>query len=205
MKALARPWVAPAESPSGDDLMKLALGGIATDVARALGRVLRAKQRQKASAADVGHAMQDATPELLEEAFKHHLLGNETDAHRRRIALLHLLTSVEAATLEGGASMGPAAEPPAQVPQTMTSEQAAKLLGVSRSHVNSLVDSGGLPSSRTHGGHRRIARSAVLDYQVRMKAGQAKGLDDMSTASARLGLYADDLAGVPPRPGRRRG
>lgn len=204
MRALARPLVVPIESPSGDDLMKLALGGIATDVARALGQVLRAKQREKASASDVGHAMRDATPDLLEGAFKRQLFGSEADAHQRRIALLHLLTGIEAATLGSAAPKGAVAGPSASEPEMLTSEQAAKLLGVSRSHLNTLIDSNALPSSRTQGGHRRIARSAVLDYQVQMKTRQAKGLDDMTAASARLGLYADDLAGVPPRPRRRR-
>ena len=82
----------------------------------------------------------------------------------------------------------------------LTSEEAAKLLHVSRTHLNTLVDTGRLGEvSRTAGRHRRISKAAVLQYKAASKERQAKGLDAMAEASERLGLYDQELEGVPVR------
>lgn len=66
-----------------------------------------------------------------------------------------------------------------------------------------LADSGALGEiRRTAGNHRRISRTALLDYKARSKERQAKGLDAKMEASQKLGLYDDELAGVPRRAGR---
>lgn len=46
----------------------------------------------------------------------------------------------------------------------LTPKQAAALLGVSESTVRRWGDSGALPVSKTSGGHRRIERSALLEF-----------------------------------------
>jgi excisionase family DNA binding protein len=73
--------------------------------------------------------------------------------------------------------------------EVVTSEEAAQLLHVSRTHVNSLVEAGKLgPVSLTEGGHRRISKAAVLHYKAGSKQRQARGLATMTEASQRLGL-----------------
>jgi hypothetical protein len=69
---------------------------------------------------------------------------------------------------------------------------------MSRTHVNSLMDSGALGFiSRTAGGHRRISRAAVLAYKQDRRQRQAKGLEAMTGASQRLGLYEGELESIP--------
>lgn len=46
-----------------------------------------------------------------------------------------------------------------------SSLQAAKLLGLSLTSLNSLVDNGVLEAIRTPGGHRHIVKSSLIDYQ----------------------------------------
>lgn len=80
----------------------------------------------------------------------------------------------------------------------LTSEDAAKLLHVSRSHLNKLVDEGKLDGvRRTQGGHRRIQRAAVLAYREKTKIMQKKGLSRMVEASERMGLYDTELEELP--------
>lgn len=79
----------------------------------------------------------------------------------------------------------------------LSSEAAAKLLHVSRAHLNSLVDAEALgPIRRTKGGQRRIQKAAVLMYKADAQARQANGLSAMMAATQRLGLYDDEEAGV---------
>lgn len=89
---------------------------------------------------------------------------------------------------------------PAADDEVVTSEEAAKLLHVSRTHVNKLVEKGELGEVRkTEGGHRRILRSAVMSYKEKSKASQLKGLEQMMAASAALGHYDDEMNNVPLR------
>jgi len=50
--------------------------------------------------------------------------------------------------------------------------EAAQILGLSRTSVQKLVDSGQLPAVKTNGGHRRILRSSIdaLDQKMGPKA-----------------------------------
>lgn len=57
----------------------------------------------------------------------------------------------------------------------LTSEQAARLLGLSRAAVLELIRADELPCRRTSGGHRRIPLAAVHAYQ-RRQAQAAKRL-----------------------------
>jgi excisionase family DNA binding protein len=54
-------------------------------------------------------------------------------------------------------------------PETLSTEQAANLLGVSRSHLEMLLDRDRIPSQTTAGGDRRIHRSALEDYRERQQ------------------------------------
>lgn len=84
--------------------------------------------------------------------------------------------------------------------EELTSEAAAKVLHVSRSHLDALVKSGQLGEIRsTAGGHPNISKAAVLNYKAASKERQAKGLDVMVEASERLGQYDHELIDAPVR------
>lgn len=50
-------------------------------------------------------------------------------------------------------------------PQFLSTASAAKILGLSTTLVQTLVDQGDLKGWKTRGGHRRISVDSVLDYQ----------------------------------------
>ncbi|MGQ7935440.1 helix-turn-helix domain-containing protein [Paraburkholderia sp. D1E] len=82
----------------------------------------------------------------------------------------------------------------------MTISEAAKILRVSRTHLNTLIDEGKLDGVRyTQVGHRRILRAAVLAYKEESKTTQKKGLNRMVEASERMRLYDRELEGLPVR------
>ncbi|MYM81804.1 excisionase family DNA-binding protein [Duganella sp. FT50W] len=87
--------------------------------------------------------------------------------------------------------------------EDLTTEETAKFLSLSRSHVNSLVDANALPAIRTSGGHRRVPKAALVEYKQNMKARQAMGLDAMAEASSAMGLYDGELDGIPSRHKRK--
>lgn len=73
--------------------------------------------------------------------------------------------------------------------EQLTANEAAELLGVSRPHLNMLLDRERIPYTKTAGGHRRISRKALEGYQARM--GRARDLMGES-ASAESDLADDD-------------
>lgn len=58
----------------------------------------------------------------------------------------------------------------------LSTEQAARLLGVSRPYVARLIDEGAIALHQRVGNQRRVLRSSVLVWQVREKSRQAKAL-----------------------------
>ncbi|SFU26337.1 excisionase family DNA-binding protein [Paraburkholderia aspalathi] len=82
----------------------------------------------------------------------------------------------------------------------MTISEAAKLLHVSRTQLDTLIDEGKLDAVRyTQGGHRRIQRAALLAYKEEIKTTQKKGLNRMVEASECMGLYETELEELPVR------
>lgn len=185
------------------DLLAVALGDFTSALSDSLGKLLRAELKKQSGATAVNNAVKLALPKILERSFHDSLLDNAAEQHQRRIALLHLLTSAEVQHL--GAGRGPVQKiaQADELAESLTTEETAKLLSVSRTHVLSLVDTKALPVSLTRGGHRRIPKAAVLEYKQGMKARQAKGLDAMMEASAAMGLYDGELEGIPRRSKRR--
>jgi excisionase family DNA binding protein len=53
----------------------------------------------------------------------------------------------------------------AQTPQFLSTAEAARMLGLSTTLVQTLVDQGELKGWKTRGGHRRISLDSILDYQ----------------------------------------
>lgn len=71
---------------------------------------------------------------------------------------------------------------------TLTTQQAADMLNVSRPHVVKLIDRGDIPSHKV-GVHRRVALDDLLAYRDRRRAEQDAFLDEMTADAEVLGLY----------------
>jgi excisionase family DNA binding protein len=67
----------------------------------------------------------------------------------------------------------PVAKSPSQIPQFLSTAEAARMLGLSTTLVQTLVDQGDLKGWKTRGGHRRISLDSILGYQT--DARQAPG------------------------------
>jgi excisionase family DNA binding protein len=188
----------PTEGP-----VKGGLDFALAEMAKALSAMLTSKLQNVATSATRANAilrlLRDDMLPMLEEVFFRGLLAkNDELTRQQRAILMHLLSTADVrrllpnvvdAALSAATASGEG--------EAVTSEEAAKLLHVSRTHINSLVDAGKLgPVSLTQGGHRRILKAAVLDYKPQGKRRQAQGLAAMAETSQRLGLYGDDLKGV---------
>jgi excisionase family DNA binding protein len=76
----------------------------------------------------------------------------------------------------------------AQLPEEITTGQAADLLRVSRPTVVALVDAGKIPSTRV-GTHRRLLAADVLAYREQARRRRSVALDELAAMSEELGLY----------------
>jgi excisionase family DNA binding protein len=154
--------------------------------------------KRQAASRTIEKKVADAMPALLEQAFIADFLQDKESARHRRAILAHLLSTAELQSFVDLAA--DRASTVSADTAELTSEAAAKLLHVSRTHLNTLVDTGQLGTvRRTAGGHRRISRAAVFQYKAASKERQAKGLDAMVQATERLGLYDNELDDVPVR------
>lgn len=68
----------------------------------------------------------------------------------------------------------------------LTTQQAAELLGISRTYVIRLIDAGKLPA-RLVGTHRRLNAPDVLDYKAR-RAARLAAVDKIAAADAESGV-----------------
>ena len=73
-------------------------------------------------------------------------------------------------------------------PREVTTQQAAKVLNVSRPTVIKLIDDAVLPSRKV-GSHRRVPLADLLAYQQGVVARRRAVLDAMTTDAEELGLY----------------
>lgn len=76
----------------------------------------------------------------------------------------------------------------ADLPEILTTGQAADILGVSRPTVVKLVDDGVLPAQRVST-HRRLRTADVLAHRDRTRQGRRAALDELTRISEELGLY----------------
>lgn len=79
---------------------------------------------------------------------------------------------------------------------TLTTQEAADYLGVSRPTVVRLLDSGEIPMSRP-GRHRYVRLVDLISYAERTQHTRADALDEMARDAEAAGLY-DLLDGPPP-------
>lgn len=80
--------------------------------------------------------------------------------------------------------------------QTLTTQQAADLLGISRPTLIKALDHGNLPYTRS-GTHRRLALTDVLDYREHRRQEQYAAIDSLSVdvdESDDIGEVLNDLA-----------
>jgi excisionase family DNA binding protein len=76
----------------------------------------------------------------------------------------------------------------AVLPERLSAQQAADLIGVSRPHLAMLLDRERIPYETTPGGHRRILRADVEAHLQRQKLAQVAMHDAMRSAES----LADD-------------
>ena len=75
----------------------------------------------------------------------------------------------------------------------LTTQEAAKLIGVSRPTLIRLLDTGAIPFRRTHGtrGHRRISRHDALAYLRADLDRRRRALDILAEDAEAFGFYDD--------------
>ena len=82
----------------------------------------------------------------------------------------------------------------APVNVTLTTQEAADFLGISRPSVVKLLNEARIPYERPAAGrHRRIQLSDLIDYQERQRVAQREALDTMVRMDQIEGIYDDEL------------
>lgn len=81
----------------------------------------------------------------------------------------------------------------ADTPEFVTTEEAARVLNVSRPYIVKLVDTGALPCITTQGGHRRIPYDELLRYADDMKRVRRAALAELRALGEEDGLYIKAL------------
>ncbi|HVZ46108.1 MAG TPA: helix-turn-helix domain-containing protein [Ramlibacter sp.] len=185
------PAAAVAARASAQELQDV-VGGLSGAISARLAAELAKKV--KVPEEKLRDLFETTVPHVLQAEFESNLLSRGPVFRAARAKLAHLLSTAELAE----------AVPDVALPVTavgdddhLTSEEAAELLHVSRSHVNTLADSGAFGDViRTPGRHRRLARARVLAYREKSKQNQARGLEAMMAASKKAGLYDLELEGT---------
>lgn len=190
--------------------LHLALGAFSKDLtAQVVTLVHERLGATRPSRKMVEKALVERLTAFLEQSFVTSFLSGKEQAREHRALLSHVLSLAElhatvgadwsALTQATGASKAGGS---AEENEWLTSEVASKLLHVSRTHLNTLADSGVLGViRRTLGGHRRISKAALLKYKASIQGTQSKSLEAMVAASQKLGLYDAELEGLPVKAG----
>lgn len=199
MPTLTQPKSTRSAKSAPPDGLRFALADVADSLAAGVSSAIVSETKGRVATADViRKTVKDLMPSLLESEFLRRLVENEQGARQQRAVIIHLLSAADMRGTRSHPRVPDTRKP--EDDDVLTSAQAAELLHVSRSHVNTLLDSGALgPVMRTAGHHRRIPKGAVLAYKEESKKRQARGLDAMVQATERLGLYNTELEGVPRR------
>lgn len=75
---------------------------------------------------------------------------------------------------------------------TLTTQEAADLLGISRPTFVRLLERNEIPYTKP-GRHRRVLLTDVLDYQRRSREATRRGLDELVEVSEDADLYSDEF------------
>lgn len=75
----------------------------------------------------------------------------------------------------------------APIHSTLTTQQAADMLGVSRPTLITLLERGEIPYTKP-GRHRRILLTDLLGYQAQLRDDRARALDELAARSEAAGL-----------------
>jgi len=199
--------------PAIEQTLHIALGDVVSEVRNGLHRaatafLATAGSTPKPNTLDVWMFSEALSAEmdhlLLHSVITRLLSDQDENAHLRRNALMRLLVDADVSPLQLTTIQSQSVAGSSASSDVLTSEQAAKLLNVSRPHINKLLDSNAIPGvERLSGGHRRITREAVLQYKEQMKQRQAKASLEVGRISTELGLYDDELEGIPKAPKAR--
>ncbi len=126
-------------------------------------------------------AFLDAAPEAAEPAV---LWGPDGTAKALPAEVYEALLVVVRALSEGKAVTV------APVHTTLTTQEAADLLGVSRPTLVKILDRGELSYSRP-GRHRRVLLADLIEFREKRRAKRRSGLDELVDLTEEAGLYDD--------------
>jgi excisionase family DNA binding protein len=76
--------------------------------------------------------------------------------------------------------------------QTLTTQEAADLLGISRPTLVKLLEGGEIPYTQP-GRHRRVKLADVLSFRQQNREAAERGLDELVEISEEADLYRDDV------------
>jgi excisionase family DNA binding protein len=72
----------------------------------------------------------------------------------------------------------------------VSTQDAAKMLGVSRPTLVRLLDSESITYQVTDGGHRRVSRRALAEYRQRDLARRRQALDELAASAEEFGFFS---------------
>ena len=134
------------------------------------------------------HAI-DAVRDVLESDGAHLTLRGESGVEVEIPEELHHVLRCAADAMRSGRAITVA-----PVNLTVTTQEAADFLGISRPSVVKLLNESRIPYERPAAGrHRRIRLSDLVDYQKRQRVEQSESLDAMVRIGESAGLYEDEL------------
>jgi len=128
----------------------------------------------------------------IKEALQEVLTADDAASQRLRLDLIAMLASVGREGLVAGATGGRdmARQENAAEDPLLSTADAAKILGFSRTYVAMLIDNGKLPgASVSDGGHRRVPQSVVVAYQVAKDARKTSKSTDYRSSGKATGMY----------------
>lgn len=196
----------PADAgTASQQVLHLAFDDVVAEIKEKMSRLLSSlatSEEPQSGITRLSAALSTQLDQLVWESVTNRLLNSrDSFAHAKRNALMQLLVQADAPPNSATAPRLNALVGYPDDEVMLTSEKAAQLLHVSRPHLTKLLDNGTIPGvEKTENGHRRIAKGAVLRYKAQMKQRQAEGLATVAKMSQELGLYDDELEGIPEAP-----
>lgn len=116
------------------------------------------------------------------------LLGPDGQTVPLPLEVFHVLVEVAHAMRAGKAITV------APVDQSLTTQEAADFLGISRPTLVKVLESGEIPFDRPGAGrHRRVRLQDVVAYQERRRVQRRAALDELTREAAEVGLYEADV------------